>query len=244
MKNILETEKITKNFGGISAINNLTISFAEGEITGLIGPNGSGKTTLVNVLTGFLPKDSGSTWWSGVEREKIRPWENSVYNVTRTFQQARLFEQISTIDNILVMLTAREPIKALLERHGKLHTKRAEEILKSIGLFEKRNTISLNLSYGQRKLLEMGRVIAMDSKIIFFDEPFAGLFPEMVKKIEDIILEFKRMGKTIILIEHNMGIIRKICDQIIVMDAGELLAKGRPEEVLDKKEVIEAYLGK
>ncbi len=243
MKNILETKNLEKAFGGIQAINNLSLSLEGGKIIGIVGPNGSGKTTLINIVTGLLEKDSGKIALSETDRRKIKPWENPVYGITRTFQQVRLFEQISVLDNILVILTEREPFRAIFERHGKFHENRAEEILKFVELYEKRNSLALNLSYGQRKLLEIARVMAMDTKIIFLDEPFAGLFPEVVKKIEEIILKFKQKGKTIILIEHNMGIIRKICDQVIVMDAGKLLAEGNPGEVLSKKAVIEAYLG-
>jgi ABC-type branched-subunit amino acid transport system ATPase component len=119
----------------------------------------------------------------------------------------------------------------------------AEDILKRMDLYEKRFHNAEDLSYGQRKLLEIGRVLAMDAKIILFDEPFAGLFPEIVKKIEMIIQELKKEGKTIVLVEHNMAIIRNLCDHLIVMDAGKLLAEGNPEKVLSERIVLEAYLG-
>ena len=243
MKNILETKNLERSFGGVRAIDNFSLNATYGEIIGLVGPNGSGKTTLVNILTGLLEKDSGKVILHGAERVKIKPWENPIYSATRTFQEIRLFEQISAIDNILVVLTERDPFKALFERHGELHQKRVEEILRFIGLYEKRNSLALHLSYGQRKLLEIARVMAMDSQLIFLDEPFAGLFPEIIKKIEEVIVKFKHEGKTVFLIEHNLGIIRRICDRVVVMDAGKILAEGIPEEILNKKEVIEAYIG-
>ncbi len=240
---ILETKNLIKSFGGVHAIDHLSINFQKGKITGLVGPNGSGKTTLINVLSGFFPHDSGTVFFSETKRKKIQPKDNQVYNITRTFQQIRLFDKMSVFDNILVILTERDPFLALFERHNEYHLNRAIEILKKIDLYEKRNENAGSISYGQRKLLEIGRVLAMNTNIILFDEPFAGLFPEIIKKIEDIIKELREEGKTIILIEHNMSIIRTLCDHLIVLDAGKLLAEGNPEKVLSEKIVLEAYLG-
>ena len=225
------------------AVDHLSINIPEKMITGLVGPNGSGKTTLINMLSGFSPHNSGEIFFSDVERKKIMPWENQVYGITRTFQQVRLFDQMSVLDNILVILTERAPFYALFERHSGYHLKCAEDILKKIDLYEKRFHNAADLSYGQRKLLEIGRVLAMDANIILFDEPFAGLFPEVIKKIEKIVLNLKQEGKSVVLVEHNMAIIRKLCDHLIVMDAGKLLAEGHPEKVLSEKIVLEAYLG-
>lgn len=241
--NIIETKNLVKSFGGVNAIDHLSISIPQGKITGLVGPNGSGKTTLINVLSGFLPHDNGTIFFSKTERKKILPWENQIYGISRTFQQIRLFDQMSVLDNILVVLTERAPFCALFERHSEYHIKCAEEVLKKVDLYEKRFHHAKDLSYGQRKLLEIGRALAINSEIILFDEPFAGLFPEVVKKVEKIIKELKYEGKTIVLVEHNMAIIRNLCDYLIVMDAGKLLAEGCPEKVLSEKIVLEAYLG-
>jgi len=241
--NILETKKLEKDYGGVRAVHNLSIEIPEGRITGLIGPNGSGKTTLINLLSGFSSPTHGTVTISGSERKTILPWENPIYGLTRTFQQIRLFEQMSVLDNLLVTLTERSPFASIFERHGKLHLIRAGEILKKVGLEEKKNIFAENLSYGQRKLLEIARIMAMNASIILLDEPFAGLFPEMVNQIAALIKEMRREGKTIVLVEHNMAIIRELCDHLVVMDAGELLAEGKPEEILSRPEVLEAYLG-
>ena len=243
MKNIIETKNLVKSFGGVHAVDHLSVDIPEGQITGLVGPNGSGKTTLINLLSGFFSHDSGEVLFSGAEREKILPWENQVYNIPRTFQQIRLFDQMSALDNILVILTERNPFRALFERHTAYHINQAESILKKIDLYEKRFHNAGDLSYGQRKLLEIGRALAMNTDIFLFDEPFAGLFPEIVKQVEEIIKKLKQEGKTILLVEHNMAIIRNLCDYLIVMDAGKLLAEGHPEKVLSEKIVLEAYLG-
>lgn len=244
MNKILKTKRITKNFDGVRAVDNLSVDFEKGLITGVIGPNGSGKTTLMNLLTGMIFFDEGSLSVDGVSNiKKVIPWEISTYGITRTFQDVRLFEQMTVLDNILVVLTERGVVSALFEKHKKLHYEKAKEILKKVGLWSKRDELAINLSYGQRKLLEIGRVLSMNSEIYFFDEPFAGLFPEMVKLVSKIIKELKNNGKTIILIEHDMAIIRELCEYVFVIDEGKLLTKGFPEDVLKDKKVIEAYLG-
>jgi len=155
----------------------------------------------------------------------------------------RLFEQMSVLDNVLVVLTDRAVLASLFEKHGLFHLNKAEEVLKRVGLWGKHKELAGGLSYGQRKLLEIARVLAMRADVILLDEPFAGLFPEMLKIVVGIIKELRAQGKTIVLIEHNMDLIRELSDRLVVMDAGKLLAEGKPAEVLSKKEVIEAYLG-
>ena len=147
------------------------------------------------------------------------------------------------MDNILVVITKRNLWSALFEKHKSYHLKQAEEVLRRVNLWEKKNELAVNLSYGQRKLLEIARAISMDVNIFLFDEPFAGLFPEMRKIVVSIIKELKKHGKTVVLIEHNMDLIRELSDHLIVMDEGKLLAEGNPEKVLSQKNVIEAYLG-
>lgn len=241
---ILQTKHLYKHFDGVKAVDHLSLSFEKGKITSVIGPNGSGKSTLINVLTGFIPFDSGEVVIAGKETlRKVQPYEAKELGITRTFQDIRLFEQMPVLDNILVVLTERGVFNALFEKHGKLHLAKAEEVLARVGLLEKRHALARNLSYGQRKLLEIARVLAMDPDIIFFDEPFAGLFPEMLKVVVSVMQELKQQGRTQVLVEHNMELIRQLSDRVIVLDAGGLLAEGNPSEVLAKKEVIEAYLG-
>lgn len=240
---ILQTKNLIKHFDGVRAVDDLSIGVEKGKITGIVGPNGSGKTTLINLLSGMLRIDGGAIVVDGVELRKLEPKDVSVYGITRTFQNIRLFEQMTVLDNILVVLTERSVFSALFEKHGGYHLKRSEEVLERVGLWEKRHQLAVNLSYGQRKLLEIARALAMNSDIYLFDEPFAGLFPEMAKVISGILRELRDVGKTVILIEHDMGLIRNLCDHVFVMDSGKLLAEGKPNEVLEKREVIEAYLG-
>ncbi len=240
---ILQTKNLTKHFQGVYALNGVSLNFEKGQITGIVGPNGSGKSTLTNLLSGIFPFDSGSVIIDGVETKKIQPYDLPEFGITRSFQEIRLFEQMTVLDNILVALTSRNVLSALFEKHGEHHLKQAEQILKTIGLWEKHKQLAINLSYGQRKLLEIGRTLAMDAKIFLFDEPFAGLFPEMIKIVVNVMRQLKQQGRTVILIEHNMDLIRQLCDYLYVLDGGELLAQGHPQKVLEEKKVIEAYLG-
>ncbi len=247
---ILSTHNLIKSFDGIHAVNKLSISFEAGKITSIVGPNGSGKSTFINTLTGIHEMDGGEVLISSSTKlSKIIPYEIPFYGMTRTFQDVRLFEQMPVLDNILVVLTERSIWKSLFEKHTALHLEKAEVVLKKVGLWEKRNELAKNLSYGQRKLLEIARVLAMvesgsgNIEVIFFDEPFAGLFPEMVKVVVGVIKELRTHGKAVILVEHNMDLIRELSDHLYVLDSGELLAEGKPEEVLARGDVIEAYLG-
>ena len=240
---ILEIKNLTKKFDGVKAVNDLSLEIEKGKIVSLIGPNGSGKTTLINLLTGMMPYDSGTVAFDGKKLMRVAPHLVPSYGVTRTFQNIRLFEQMTVLDNFLVTQTARPVFKALFEKNKNAHLKKAEEFLKQVNLWEKRNQLAVNLSYGQRKLLEIVRALAMNAEVYLFDEPFAGLFPEMIKLVKGIIISLRENGKSVILVEHNMDLIREVSDEIIVLDSGELLAQGKPNEVLKKKEVIEAYLG-
>jgi len=241
---ILQTKNLIKNFDGVKAVDGLSVDIEKGKITGVIGPNGSGKTTLINLISGMTRIDGGFVVLEGNLRlAKIKPYDIASYGITRTFQDVRLFNQMTVLDNILITLTERNVFGALFERHNQYHLSKAEETLEKVNLWHKRNELAINLSYGQRKLLEIARAISMKAEIILLDEPFAGLFPEIIKIVAEIIKKLKEEKKTVILIEHDMSLIRELCDYIIVVDSGKLLAEGKPEEVLEKREVIEAYLG-
>ena len=239
----LEVQHMKKHFGGVKAVDGLSLRFEKGQITSLIGPNGAGKSTMVNLMTAMYPPDAGKMIISGVTLERWKSYDMPVYGVTRTFQNVRVFEQMSVLDNILVVLTERGVFRSLFESHGEFHLKKAEEILKRVDLWKKRNDNTEDLPYGQRKLLEIGRALAMDADIYFFDEPFAGLFKEMVKIVVSILKELRENGKTVMLIEHNMDLIRELSDQVVVVDAGKFFAEGKAKEVLERKDVAEAYLG-
>ncbi len=241
---MLEIERVSKAFGGVHAVEQLSLVITAGQITGLVGPNGSGKTTLINMLSGTLALDGGSVVVQSGERlRQLKRYRLPSYGITRTFQEVRLFEQMTVLDNVLVALTPRRVVRSLSKRGERERRSRAEELLAQVGLLEKRTQLAQSLSYGQRKLLEIARALATDSDVYLFDEPFAGLFPEMAETIAGLVDELRAAGKAVVLIEHDMGLIRQLADHVVVMDGGRLLAEGKPSEVLARRDVIEAYLG-
>ncbi len=239
----LETDDISKRFGAVQAIDRLSISIPRGKTTSIVGPNGSGKSTLVNLLSGTLPLDGGIVIIDGVGLRVVKAHEAPSHGLTRTFQEVRLFDQISVWDNIMVVLTERRLFPAMLERTKSAHREKAQRVLERVGMWEKRRSLAMDLSYGQRKLLEIGRAIALDVNTYLFDEPFAGLFPNMIEPVKEIMRELRADGRTLIFISHNMDIVRELPDRIVVLDSGTLLAEGDVNEVLSSEEVIEAYLG-
>ena len=239
----LETDDISKRFGAVQAIDRLSISIPRGKTTSIVGPNGSGKSTLVNLLSGTLPLDGGIVIIDGVGLRVVKAHEAPSHGLTRTFQEVRLFDQISVWDNIMVVLTERRLFPAMLERTKSAHREKAQRVLERVGMWEKRRSLAMDLSYGQRKLLEIGRAIALDVNTYLFDEPFAGLFPNMIEPVKERMRELLADGRTLIFISHNMDIVRELPDRIVVLDSGTLLAEGDVNEVLSSEEVIEAYLG-
>ena len=240
---VVETVDVTKLFGAVRAVDELSISVPRTGITCITGPNGSGKSTLVNLLSGVLPLDGGLVVLDGVGLRVVKAYENPEHGITRTFQDVRLFDQVTVWDNILVTLTERRLIPALLERTKPAHRETAQAILEEVGMWEMRRSLAMNLSYGQRKLLEMGRAMAMDAKTYLLDEPFAGLFPQMVERVKVIMKRMRDRDKALVFVSHNMDIVRELSDYLMVLDSGRLLTEGDVTEVLSQAEVIEAYLG-
>ena len=240
---ILETEEISKHFGAVAAVDSLSIAIPRQGMTSIVGPNGSGKSTLVNLLSGTLPLDGGMVIIDGVGLKLVRAYETPAHGITRTFQEVRLFNQITVWDNIMVVLTNRSLFPAMLERAKPRYREQAQRILENVGMWEKRDSLAMDLSYGQRKLLEIGRALAVDVNIYLFDEPFAGLFPQMLERVKDIMKAMRDAGRTVIFISHNMDIVREMSDHLIVLDSGKLLTAGEVEDALNQEEVIAAYLG-
>ncbi len=239
----LETREISKSFGAVKAIDQLTMSILREWITCIVGPNGSGKSTLINLLSGMLPLDGGLVIIDNVGLRVVKAHETPDHGITRTFQEVRLFDQITVWDNIMVVLTDRRLFPSLLERTKPRHKEEARRILQSVGLWEKRDAMAQDLSYGQRKLLEIGRAMAMDVDIYLFDEPFAGLFPRMLEQVKTILKEMREQDRSIVFVSHNMDIVRELADHLFVLDSGTLLAAGEVDEVLSRANVIDAYLG-
>ncbi len=240
---ILETVEIAKYFGALAAVDGLSLVIPRRGVTSIVGPNGSGKSTLINLISGVLPLDGGMVIIDGLGLKTIHAYETPDHGITRTFQEVRLFDQISVLDNILVALTTRRFWPSLFERTSRRYREQAREILEKVGMWEKRDSLALDLSYGQRKLLEIGRAMALNVNIYLLDEPFAGLFPQMLERVKELLKGLRDEGRTLIFVSHNMDIVREMADHLIVLDGGKLLLAGEVEDVLSQPEVIAAYLG-
>ena len=249
---VLKTEHLGINFGGLKAVDDFNMEIMQGELVGLIGPNGAGKTTVFNLLTGVYAPTQGDIFISGERVNGLKPHEFVSKGIARTFQNIRLFKQMTVIDN--VKIACDQNIKYGLGG-GLLHSKlyweeeqrvheRALELLKLFDLDSKADYIASNLPYGQQRKLEIARALATDMKILLLDEPAAGMNPvETAELLESINVIRDKFGIAILLIEHDMSLVMNVCERITVIDYGKTIATGLPGEVANNPDVIAAYLG-
>jgi ABC-type branched-subunit amino acid transport system ATPase component len=239
---LLEAEGMVKRFGGVAAVDDCSIAVSEGTITALIGPNGSGKTTLFNMITGYLPADAGAVSFAG--RRVGRPEPNRLYRagLTRTFQQARVFGALTLVENLVAAI--HQPWHALFRARVRAEdARRARETLELFGLARLSDRRAAELSFGQRKLLEFAAVLMGRPRLVLLDEPTSGVNPVMVEAIERHVRDLHRQGLTFLIVEHDMNLVMRLSDPVIVLDHGAKIAEGTPVAVRGDQRVLDAYLG-
>lgn len=255
MGSILKIENLTISFGGIKAVNNVSFEVEKGAIYSIIGPNGAGKTTIFNCITGIYKPNSGKIYFKGEEITHLKPDQVARKRIARTFQNIELFSHMSTMDNLMLgrhihMKTGVWRGATFINKNSKAareeieHRGKVEEIIDFLDLQAARNQFVINLPYGTRKLVELGRALALEPELILLDEPSAGMNLEekmdMIFSIQDIRDD---LGITVLLVEHDMNLIMEVSDRILALNFGEKIAEGLPEEIQKHPEVLKAYLG-
>ncbi len=242
MTALLEIEGLTKRFGGVTAVDSCSFAVPEGSITALVGPNGSGKTTAFNLITGYLRPDAGAIRFGGKSVPRPDPVKLARDGLTRTFQQARIFAELTLVQNMVAAL--QQPWRAALRRAvDSTERVHALELLEEFGLARLAHARAADLSYGQKKLLEFAAVLMGGPRLVLLDEPTAGVNPVLVEHIEQRIRELNSRGLTFLVVEHNMNLVMRLCDPIVVLDHGTKLAEGSAEDVRRDERVLDAYLG-
>lgn len=244
---MIEIKNLSKHFGGIKAVNNCSFKIKDNQITALIGPNGSGKSTIFNLVSGIIKEDSGKIFFDKKEITSLSVEQISNTGISRLFQKEQLFQNLTVKENLLIAVD-NEDTKFFKNIFGKNKDneekiKKVEEMLEHIGLKKLENTKSKELSFGQKRLVEIARTILNPHKLLILDEPVAGVTPKLREKISELLLELKKQGATILLIEHDMNFALKLADEVIVLDDGRVIAQDNPKKIKNNKRVMEAYLG-
>ncbi|MEZ5115356.1 MAG: branched-chain amino acid ABC transporter ATP-binding protein/permease [Candidatus Nanopelagicales bacterium] len=241
--NILETRDVLKRFGGVTAVDGVSITVRRGSITGLIGPNGSGKTTLFNCMTGTFRPDGGAVLFEGRDITRQQVWTRAHEGLGRTFQITRLFKSMTVLDNLVAPLERTSAATMVAGRYAGDEVERAREILGFMGLQEFEKQTASDLSFGQQKLVELAQVLMLRPSLVLLDEPASGINPTLIDKLANIIRRLNDAGTTVLIVEHNIPLVLSLCDTVHVLAEGQILVSGPPDVVRNDPLVIEAYLG-
>lgn len=244
---MLKVEKITKSFGGVKAVNNCSFEVKKGLITALIGPNGSGKSTVFNIISKVVTKDSGTVIFDGIDISNYSIEKISNIGMSRLFQKSQLFNNLSVEDNLLLAIDNKDTnlLTNILGINRITKEKRAlvDKMLDLVEMKHSKKMLGKELSYGQKRLVEIVRTIINPHKFLMFDEPVAGVNPKLREKISKLFINLKKDNQTLLLIEHDMNFVFDIADEIIVLDEGGVIAQGTPKQIKNNKKVIDIYLG-
>lgn len=244
MSNILEIKNLNKSFGGVKALDGATLDIPKGKIIAVIGPNGSGKTTLFNAISKLIKTDRGEVYLNKQKLNGREDYEVAKIGISRTFQDVRLFRNLTIKQHLeIAMSLDDEKLFRSLTRKEVDKSVRIREILNLVGLDKSVSTVAINLSYGQRKLLDLAVAIAKPHDLLMLDEPVAGVNPRLREEIKKILRKLNSEGETILVIEHDMNFVMDMADYIYVLDQGSVIAQGKPKEIQNNKKVLEAYLG-